>query len=110
VSPAPAADSKGHKDNTAGAVNYTIRIPKLHKVLQREPMFYKEGAMKLARDHKEVQELLDQLQSQYYSIDKVSSFVGVMNVQHLRKELYDRGWNSKLVEDGKTVVLFPVEQ
>ncbi len=66
--------------------------------------------MKLDRNHKEVTELLDQLQSQYYNIGKVSSFVGVANVQYLRNELYNRGWNSKLAEDGKTVILFQVDQ
>jgi hypothetical protein len=64
---------------------------------------------RLARDHSQVVELLAQLQAQYGNTGKVSSTVAYLNIGHLRTELYERGWNSRLAEDGKTVVLFPRE-
>jgi hypothetical protein len=63
----------------------------------------------LERDHSEVVELLAQLQAQYGNIGKVPSAVAYLNIEHLRTELYERGWNSRLAEDQITVILFPRE-
>lgn len=61
--------------------------------------------MPLPKDHPEVQSLLKQLQDQHENIGKVSSFVGYANAEYLRTELWNRGWNTQLHEDGITVVL-----
>lgn len=64
----------------------------------------------LSKDHPEVVALLQQLQAQHNNIDKVSAFVGYANVEHLRTQLYQRGWNTQLADDQKTVLLVPREQ
>ena len=63
----------------------------------------------LPEDHPEIVRLLEQLQAQHGNIGKVSSVVGVLNVDYLRTELHNYGWNTHLAEDGKTVLLIPVE-
>jgi hypothetical protein len=63
----------------------------------------------LPRDHPEVVDLLVQLQAQYETIGRVSSVVGNLNVEYLRAQLWDRGWNSKLREDQQTVYLLERE-
>lgn len=64
----------------------------------------------LSKDHPEVVDLLQQLQAQHGNIGKVSTFVWYANVDHLRNELYQRGWNTRLDDDQKTVLLVPREQ
>lgn len=64
---------------------------------------------RLDRNHPEVVDLLAQLQAQHGNIGKLSSIVGYLNIQHLRNELWERGWNSRLAEDEVTVILSPRE-
>lgn len=73
---------------------------------------WREGEQmdRLDRTHPEVIALLARLQAQYETIGKVSSVVGYLNVEHLRSELYERGWNSRLDEDQITVILFPANE
>ena len=64
----------------------------------------------LSKDHPEVVALLQQLQAQHNNIGKVPVFVGYANVDYLRTQLYQRGWNTRLADDQKTVILIPREQ
>lgn len=63
----------------------------------------------LPEDHPEIVRLLNQLQAQHGNIGKVPSVVGFLNVDYLRTQLYNYGWNTRLAEDGKTVLLVPVD-
>lgn len=62
------------------------------------------------KSHPEVVALLQQLQAQHENIGKVPTFVGYANVDHLRTQLYQRGWNTRLAKDQKTVLLVPREE
>ena len=64
----------------------------------------------LSKDHPEVLALQQQLQAQHGNIGKVSTFVWYANVDHLRTELYQRGWSTRLDDDQETVLLVPREQ
>jgi hypothetical protein len=64
----------------------------------------------LSKDHPEIVFLLKLLQEQHNNIDKVPPFVGWANVDYLRTELYKHGWNTKLADDQKTVILVLHEQ
>ncbi len=62
----------------------------------------------LSKNHPEVVALLQQLQGQHGNIGKVSVFVGWANVDYLRTQLFQRGWNTRLADDQKTVLLVPL--
>lgn len=64
----------------------------------------------LSKDHPEVVDLLQQLQAQHGNIGKVPTAIWYANVDHLRAELYQRGWDTRLADDQKTVLLVPREQ
>ena len=66
--------------------------------------------MTLPKDHPEVQDLLKQLQYQHELISQTSSLAGYPNIENLRIELYQRGWNTRLADDGVTVTLVPREK
>lgn len=63
---------------------------------------------RLPHDHPEVQSLLGQLQGLHES--KHSFALLLVEVEHFRKDLYQRGWESYLDESGKTVLLRPVPE
>jgi hypothetical protein len=69
-----------------------------------------QGWNMLDKNHPEVVALLQQLQAQRENIGKVPAFVVYADVDHLRTELYQRGWNTRLADDQETVVLFPSER
>lgn len=58
----------------------------------------------------EVKGLLAQLQAQYASISTTPSAVAYLNIDYLRNEMFRRGYNTKLDEDGKTVLLVPITE
>ncbi len=64
----------------------------------------------LSKDHPEIISLLEQLQAQRTNVGKVSAIVGYLNVDYLRSKLWEHGWNTRLADDGKTVVLVPREE
>lgn len=64
----------------------------------------------LSKDHPEVVDLLQQLQAQHGNIGKVPTAIWYANVDHLRAKLYRRGWDTRLADDQKTVLLMARER
>src|SRR6266571_506760 len=95
----------GYYEVVNGKIKVVSETGVLKDVLKRVGFTNVEDSSYLPQDHPEVVELLRQLQAQYESIGKISSVVAATNVIFLRNELWERGWNTQLQQDGKTVVL-----
>jgi predicted DNA-binding ribbon-helix-helix protein len=62
-----------------------------------------------SQESPEAQKIIRQMYEQRALVGKISSFVGMMNMQYLHEELQKLGWIAKLHDDQETIYLAPAE-
>ena len=60
---------------------------------------------RLSKDDPRVQRIVTQMYEQWQQVGKISSVAGWLNMDHLKRELYELGWLARLEDDGETIRL-----